>query len=316
MRKASIVRLVLLALLWGSNFLLIKVSLRGFSPAQLLLVRLALGALVLMAAVLASRVQLPRTLVTWGHLGVAAITANVIPYFLFGWAEERVDSSIAGVFNASTPLFTFVIALATRTESRAGLQRVAGLVVGFLGAAVVLAPWRAATPSHTAGQLACLLASASYGVSYVYMRRFLATRGFSALALATSQLTAATVLTAAAAPFVAAAPVRLESAAVVSLITLGLLGTGVAYILNYRLIADEGATAASTVTYLLPVVAVVMGAVVLNEPATWTLLLGTVLILLGVAMAEGRTGRGRAVPEAAITPDERVSAGEEGEREP
>jgi drug/metabolite transporter (DMT)-like permease len=289
MRRASILRLILLALLWGSNFLLIKVGIRGVSPVQLTLARLALGAVVLVAFVAARREPMPRTAALWGHLAVAALVANVVPYFLFGWGEQRVASAVAGSLNATTPLFTLAIARATGTERRMGPARMVGLLVGFAGAVVALAPWRTGTFTHLgAGQLACLLASASYGVSYVYMRRFLTGRGFPALALAASQLTAATVLLALTAPLTARQPVTLTAAVTVSVLALGLLGTGAAYVLNYRLIADEGPTPASTVTYLLPVVALTLGIVVLGEAVSWTLFAGTALVLLGIAISEGR----------------------------
>jgi drug/metabolite transporter (DMT)-like permease len=280
---------MLLALLWGSNFLLIKVGIRGLSPVQLTLARLALGAAVLVAFVAARREPLPRTAALWGHLAVAALVANVVPYFLFGWGEQRVASAVAGSLNATTPLFTLAIARATGTERRMGRARTVGLLVGFAGAVVALAPWRTGAFTHLgAGQLACLLASASYGVAYVYMRRFLTGRGFPALALAASQLTAATVLLALTAPITARQPVTLTAAITVSVLALGLLGTGAAYVLNYRLIADEGPTAASTVTYLLPVVALTLGVAVLGEAVSWTLFAGTALVLLGIAISEGR----------------------------
>jgi drug/metabolite transporter (DMT)-like permease len=141
------------------------------------------------------------------------------------------------------------------------------------------------------GQVACLLAAASYGVAYVYMRRFLTGRGLPPLALAASQLTVATVLLALAAPVVARTPITLTGDVVASILALGALGTGVAYLLNYRLIADEGATAASTVTYLLPIVAVLLGILALGEPLTWNVVVGTAVILAGVALAEGRIGQ-------------------------
>jgi drug/metabolite transporter (DMT)-like permease len=289
MRRASILRLVMLALLWGSNFFLIKVGIRGLSPVQLTLARLALGALVLVAFVAARREPLPRTATLWGHLAIAALVANVVPYFLFGWGEQRVSSAVAGALNATTPLFTLAIARATGTERRMGPARSIGLLVGFVGAVVALAPWRTgALTDLGAGQLACLLAAASYGVSYVYMRRFITGRGFPALALAASQLTAATVLLAVTAPVTARQPVTLTAAVAASVLALGLLGTGAAYVINYRLIADEGATAASTVTYLLPIVALTLGTLVLKEGLSWTLFAGTALVLLGIAISEGR----------------------------
>jgi drug/metabolite transporter (DMT)-like permease len=290
MRGASVLRLGMLALLWGSSFLFIKVAVEGVSPAQLVLARLALGALVLLAFMVARRERLPRDGRLWGHLVIAALVANILPYFLFGWAEQRgVASAVAGSLNATTPLFTLAVAWASGTERRMGPARAVGLLIGFLGAVVALAPWRTGAFTLAGiGQLACLLAAASYGVGYVYQRRFIAGRGFSPLALAASQLTMATLLLALTAPVTAREPITVTAGVLASILALGVLGTGIAYILNYRLIVDEGATSASTVTYLLPIVALALGIIVLDEPVAWTLFAGTVLILLGIAVSEGR----------------------------
>src|ERR671937_544056 len=120
MSRASAIRLALLACLWGSSFLFIKVALDGLSPAQIVLARMAAGALVLLAIVAARHEQLPRRPTTWAHIAVAAVVANLVPYFLFGWGEQRVDSAVAGTLNATTPLFTLAIARATGTERRMG----------------------------------------------------------------------------------------------------------------------------------------------------------------------------------------------------
>jgi drug/metabolite transporter (DMT)-like permease len=237
------------------------------------------------------RHHLPRELAPWAHLTVMAVVANIAPYFFFGWGIERIASGLAGVLNATTPLFTVVFALTTRFE-RLSAVRVAGLLLGFVGVVVLAAPWR---PTALGGSLpgagACLLGSACYAASYVYARRFLTRRGFSALVLSTGQMAAGAVLLVLATPMVARSPVTLTPTVIASVLVLGILGTGVAYVLNYRLIADEGAIAASTVTYLIPVVAVVLGALILNEPLTWHLLAGGVTVLVGVAVSEGRLSK-------------------------
>lgn len=290
MSPGSTLRLATLALLWGSSFLFIEGALEGLAPAQIVLARMWAGALVLLAIVfLVRREGLPRDPSVWGHLLIATLIGNLIPYFLFGWAQEHIDSGMAGALNATTPLFTLALALASGTERQVTPLRIGGLFVGFLGALVVIAPWRGAGPDGAIiGQLACLLAAASYAISYVYMRRFLAGRGIAPLTLATGQLTAGALLLAIATPVIATAPVDLSLTVVASVLALGVLGTGLAYILNYRLIQDEGATTASSVTYLLPIVAVTLGAAVLGEPLTWSLVAGTAIVLTGLAVADGR----------------------------
>jgi len=203
------------------------------------------------------------------------------------WGEKSVDSAVAGTLNATTPLFTIALALSTRTEAAVSATRAAGLVLGFIGAILIVAPWRSLGGSTT-GALACLAAAGSYAISYVYMRRYLIGLGFSPLVLATAQIAVGALMLAAAGPLLARQTVDLTTPVVASVIALGGLGTGVAYILNYRLIQDEGATIASTVTYLLPLVAVILGVVVLSEAITWNLYVGTAVVLAGVALSDTR----------------------------
>src|SRR4051812_4393810 len=137
MSRASAIRLALLACLWGSSFLFIKVALDGLSPTQIVLAPMTTGALVLVAVVPSRHEQLPRRRATWAHTAAAAVVANLIPYFLSGWGEHRVASAVAGTLNATTPLFPLAIAYATGTEATIPRQRVAGFLLGFLGAVLI-----------------------------------------------------------------------------------------------------------------------------------------------------------------------------------
>lgn len=305
MSRASIARVGGLALLWGSNFLWIKIAVEGLSPIQVVLARMAIGAAVLVGFARLSGRKLPRGVVIWGHLLVAALVANVIPYFLFAWAEQDIPSNLAGVLNSTTPLFTAIIAYAAGVEARLESRRVTGLLVGFVGALLVLSPWRIveSTGSLTR-QLGALTAAASYGVSYAYMRRYLAQRDIEPVVLAAGQMAAATAMLVIAAPFIALTPVDLTLAVVGATLVLGGLGTGAAYVLNYHLIRDEGATTASIVTYLLPVVAVVLGVAVLDEPMTWNLVVGGVLVLFGVALSRRKSDVESGRRSAASTSEE------------
>ena len=161
-----------LALVWGSNFLWIKVALDAFSPIQLTVARMVLGALVLLAVVAIRRDRLPADLPTWGHLFVAALVANAAPYLLFAMGETRVDSGIAGALNATTPLWTLALAFLVRQSTRLNGLQVLGLVLGFLGSLLIFTPWDAGSVD-TLGALFCLLAALSYGISYLYMSKYL-----------------------------------------------------------------------------------------------------------------------------------------------
>ncbi|MFY1674636.1 DMT family transporter [Plantactinospora sp. WMMB334] len=291
MSRGSLVRLLMLALLWGSGFLWIKLALRGFSPVQIVLVRLALGSLVLIPIALHRGLRLPADRKTWGHLFVAALVANAIPYTLFGVGEQTVDSGVAGVINATTPLWTALFAYVAGTDRVATWSRGMGSTLGFAGTVLIFTPWESASEIASWGGLAILAASASYGISYVYMGRFLTNRDIPPIMLSASQLAAGTMLMVLALPLGGLTAPHWRLDAVISLLILGTLGTGVAYVLNYRLISDEGPTLASTTTYLLPVVAVVLGALVVAEPVTVPMVLGMLLVLGGVALTQRHAPR-------------------------
>jgi drug/metabolite transporter (DMT)-like permease len=304
MRLAGLARMGALALLWGSNFLWIKYALEGFSPVQVTLLRLALGAATLLMALRLTGVHLPTGRRVWAHFVVAALVANALPYWLFAYGEQHVPSSLAGAINATTPLWTVAVALLIRAEARPTHLRLVGLAMGFLGVLVLLqgSPSEcgncAGTSDYLAGFLACLAASASYGIAYAYMARFLTPRDVPALALAAGQLLAATGLLLLVTPFAGMQPMNLSATAVAGALVLGILGTGVAYVLNFRLITDDGPSAASTVTYLLPIVSITLGVTVGSEEATSPLLVGTVVVLVGVVLVR-RSGRPLPAPAVA-----------------
>src|SRR5262245_43658324 len=286
--RATTVRIGLLALIWGSGFLWIKLGIRGLSPAEVTFARLVLGSAVLFIVVAIQRGSLPRAPMVWMHIAVAALFGNAAPYLLFAVGEQHVASSTAGMLNDSTPLWTVVIALGTRHQRAITARQAAGLMIGFAGAVLIFSPWQTAAGLASVGAVESLAAAASYAVSFVYMDRFLARRGIGLVVLSACQLGAASVLLAIALGIAGAPAPRLDATVVASILILGLFGTGVAYVLNYQIIASVGATVASTVTYLLPVVAIVLGFLVLDEHITSPDLAGIALILAGVALAQNR----------------------------
>jgi drug/metabolite transporter (DMT)-like permease len=294
--RTALPRIGLLALIWGSAFLWIKLADRGFSPVEVTLARLALGAVVLFAVMLARREKLPRSLALWASIIVAALFANAVPYLLFAVAEQTVDSSTAGIINATTPLWTVTLALAVRHQKTVTSWQAAGLIVGFAGAALIFSPWHTASAVFSAGGLECLAASVSYAISYVYMDRFLARRGIGATVLSACQLAAAAVMLGIALGVSGVQTPHVTGESIAAIAVLGIVGTGLAYVLNYQIITSDGATVASTVTYLLPVVAIVLGVVVLDEKITATMLAGIALVLGGVALTRRQPNRTGAAP--------------------
>ncbi|MEU7925814.1 DMT family transporter [Micromonospora sp. NPDC049801] len=291
--RTGIARVAALALLWGSSFLWIKLALRGFNPVQIVFARLFLGFVILVPIVLSRGLRFPSERRVWGHLFVAALISNAVPYVLFGSGEETVGSNVAGVLNATTPLWTLLLAFLVGVDRAVTVRKTAGFALGFLGVVVIFSPWESAGEIASWGGLACLAAAASYGLGYVYMGRFLAGRGIPPLMLSAAQLGAATVLLALAFPFAGLDTPTWRLDAVASLLVLGALGTGAAYVLNYRIIDDEGPTAASVVTYLLPIVAVILGGIFLHEAVTVAIVAGIALVLAGVTLTRKRSAEKR-----------------------
>jgi drug/metabolite transporter (DMT)-like permease len=282
--RGTLPRIALLALIWGSAFLWIKLADRGFPAAEVTTIRLASGAAVLWAAILVRRDKVPRSPRLWAAIIIAAFFANAVPYLLFAVAEQSVNSSTAGIINATTPLWTVLLALAVRHQKSVTRGQGAGLAIGFAGGVLVFSPWHTTSQLLSAGGLECLAASVSYGISYIYMDRFLARRGLGAIVLSACQLTVAAVMLAIVLAVSGAGVPRVTAENLTALLILGIIGTGVAYVLNYQIIASDGATVASTVTYLLPVIAILLGVLVLHETITATTLGGIALVLAGVAL--------------------------------
>ncbi|WP_019067312.1 DMT family transporter [Streptomyces hokutonensis] len=286
MQPASTLRMAALALLWGSGFLWIKLALdHGLSPAQITITRCALGTLVLLGLARAKGQRLPRDRRTWGRLAVAALFCNAVPFALFSVGEQTVDSGLAGVLNATTPLWSLLIGIALGTDRDLGRARLTGLFLGFAGTVLIFAPWQRSGLASW-GALALLAAAASYAVAFAYMARKLTT-GQAPLAVSAAQLMAATAWTTLALP--AAGPVHPDLTALLAVTALGVLATGATFYLNYRLIADEGPTSAATVGYLLPVVSVSLGAVLLDERVGLRVVTGMAVVLAGVALTRHRS---------------------------
>ena len=277
-----------LALLWGANFLWIALALRGFTPVQLTFGRMILGAAVLLPIVILRRERLPCDVTTWSHLAVAGLIANAAPYLLFALGETRISSGAAGTLNATTPLWTLALAVVLRQEPRPSSAQMAGFLLGFAGCLVMFSPWRDSGLDLLGGTY-CLMAALSYAISYIYMRRYLTPRDITPLTLSASQLLTATAWTALSLPF--GHPSHTSSPGLLpwaALLVLGLLGTGVAYIINYALIRSEGASGASVVTYLVPVVSLTLGTPIAAEPLSPSLIAGAVLVLAGIVLSRKR----------------------------
>lgn len=282
------VQFTALALVWGSSFLFIRVGLDGLSPLQVAAARMVLGALVLAVIVPAMGVGLPRERRAWAHLSVVSLFFCVLPFSLFSWAGQYIDSGLASIYNATTPLMTLAVTFLALRSERPRPAQSAGLMIGLAGVMIVLLPsvgLEAAGQSAVLAQLACLLATASYGIAFVYLRRFVSPLGLPATTVAAVQIGTGAVVLALLVAAVDRQPLSPSPAVVASMLALGVLGTGVAFVWNTNIIAGWGAPVASSVTYLTPVIGVVLGAVVLGERLSWNQPIGAAVVVLGILVS-------------------------------
>jgi drug/metabolite transporter (DMT)-like permease len=299
-RLSTWVQFLAMGLVWGASFLFMKVALGGVSFGQIAWSRVVLGALVLgvIVAIMRPRVPaadgtrgpvLPREPIVWVHFLVVSFTTCVIPYLCFAWAEQYVSSSLASIYNATTPIMTALMATLVFRVERLGLSKWVGVGVGILGVVVVIGPWQyQALTGSLAGQLACLVATACYGFTFAYQRKFLSHRPIAPATFAFLSIGVSAVVMLALTPWLAVGPIELDWAVGLSLVALGVLGTGLAYIWNINVLRAWGPTGTSTVTYVTPVVGVALGLLLLGERFSWHEPLGALLVLLGILLAQGR----------------------------
>ncbi|MER6125966.1 DMT family transporter [Streptomyces sp. NPDC001795] len=282
------IRFGVLSLIWGFSFLLIKVGTEAYAPFQVTLGRLVFGTVVLAAAMAVKRERLPRGARTWGHLAVAAFLLNALPFSLFAYSELTIPSTLAGICNATSPLWGMALSLVALSEDRPTRHRVAGLGIGFLGVLTVLGAWQGFHGLDVTGTAMALLASLSYPVGWIYVRRTLAGSGHSHLSLTGAQLMLATVQLALVTPLFTTLPSRFPLVPLLAVAALGALGTGLAVLVQYGLVAEVGPTTAQMVTYFIPVIATAAGVAILGESLAWSTPVGAVIVLAGAALTQSR----------------------------
>jgi drug/metabolite transporter (DMT)-like permease len=296
-----------LACAWGSSFLFIKVALDGLTPAQVVWGRLVLGALALCAVTAVTRTRIPRDPGLWLRLSVVSVLLCVVPFLLFSWAEQHLASGMASILNATTPLLTLAVSTVALADERLGRRRATGLLAGFAGVLVLIGPGGlAGGGGHLTAEFACLGATTCYGVAFVCLRRFITPRGLPAVSVAFVQVTIGAVIMLAATPWLAAPAPRIDAPIALSMLALGSLSTGLAYLWNNNIVQAWGAVNAAAVTYLTPVVGVTAGVLLLHERLTWNQPLGAVLVIAGIMAAHGTP---RSAPRPVVAPDATAQAG-------
>jgi len=283
------VLLIVLSVLWGGSFFFLKILVDVLPPFTVVFGRVGIAAVAMNALLLLRRDPMPVSPRLWMSFIVMGLLNNVLPFCLFAWAEVRLTSGLAAILNATTPIFTVIVAHGLTRDERLSPAKGFGVLFGFAGVAVLIGPdvLRGFASADLPGEIGCLAAALLYAFAGIYGRRF---RGIPALKVATGQVTASAFVmlpVAAVADRFWALPAP-GAVAWGALAGIALLSTALAYLLYFRILAVAGATNVVLVTFLLPISTLILGSLFLGEPITIAACAGMALIACGLAAIDGR----------------------------
>ncbi|HAS8351854.1 TPA: DMT family transporter [Vibrio vulnificus] len=289
-----------LGIIWGTNFIFMRQASEWISPVQIVFLRVLCGFVPIAVMAWMQKAVRREHLKYTGHFLVMALLATVIYYWAFASGTSLLLSGVSGVLSGAIPLFSFIVAAIFLRQEKMTVMRLCGLMLGFAGVILIAKPWQISGESISlAGVGYMILGSLSVGISFVYAKKFLADKQIAPLALTTYQIGLALLILACITPFTGITEIAQDSTASLGLIIgLGLLGTGVAYLTYYYLILNLGAVVASSVTYIPPVVALLVGFLAANEQLGVTEILSMVLIMSGVFLLQRPSRRPEAEKEA------------------
>ncbi len=291
MKKSWLPAYLALGLVWGCSFIFIELGLVFLSPFGVTFVRCALGAITLLIFAKARKVELPKGKSIWKKLWVVAMLLNVVPGVLFAFAQQYITSALAGIINATTPLMTLIFMLLIFREEKIKREQVYGLLIGALGVMTVVGVWKELGGNQLIGVIALLIAVSCYGASYPYSTRNVIPLGLKPEALATGQLLMATMTLLPLFIIDGFSSDNYATQSIIAMLCLGIFGSGFAYIWNFSVIAAAGSAIGSTVTYITPVVAVIVGWLYLNEEIAWHEPVGALVVIIGALLSQGRLNR-------------------------
>jgi len=275
---------ILLGAIWSSSFMWIKIAIREVGPVTLVAFRVLFGLLFGVAVILIQRVKLPRTLKAWTPLLIIGLTNIAIPFFLISWGELHIDSAVASILDATVPLFTILIAHFLLQDDKITLPKILGLIVGFAGIVVLMSKDIGASPNSVLGQAAVIGASVFYAISAIYIRK--TTEDTPGIVRSVGPLISATA-TMWLGALIFESPVHIPQLGItwIALLFMGVLGSGLATVMLFYLIHEIGPTRTTMVTYLFPLGGVVLGVAFLHEQLTWQIIVGAVLIVSSLVIA-------------------------------
>jgi len=276
--------LVCLGIIWGSSYMFIRIAVAEVPAITLVAARLILAAIILWIALRALGRPIPRDRKLWGAYAVMGFLSGALPYVLISWAEQYIHSSLAALLQATMPIFTVILAVFLADDERLTWTSVLGVVLGFVGVAVLMLPdLRQGLQTNLLGQSAIVASSVSYAGATIFARNRL--RGQPPLTSTMGQLTTGALITLPLS-LIIDRPFDLSPSlpVIASWLALTVLGTVVAYVIYYALIERTSATFVSTVTYIIPIIGLILGALILHEPITINLLISSALIIVGVLL--------------------------------
>jgi drug/metabolite transporter (DMT)-like permease len=279
---------IALGIVWGCSFIFIKLGLEFLTPFGVAFGRCALGAMALLIYLKIKGLTLVRNRKMIGHLWVVSLLLNVIPGIFFAWAETEVTSILAGIINAVTPLMTLIAIMVVSRNEKPTRSQVVGLILGFLGVLTVLGAWKGLGDNPLWAILILLAAVTCYGFSFPYSRRFILPAQLKPEVMAATQVTLGAITLFPLFLFDGIAKDEYRVGPVLAMVALGVFGSGFAYIWNFTIMRDAGSAIASSVTYVTPLVAVLVGFIFLSETLHWYEPAGAAIVLLGAAIAQGR----------------------------
>jgi drug/metabolite transporter (DMT)-like permease len=307
-----------LCLVWGASFLLMKIGLGALAPVQIATLRILSGTVTVLVAASVVRTRMPRSPRVWAHMTVVGFALGALPFTLFPLGEERVASALAGIGNATTPLAVVVFTLLLIPAQRADRRTLLAVLTGFLGVVVIMQPWQAQGRPDLLGFGFTLLAGASYGFGWTYLRKFLHADDLGGLGLPAAQLVTASGwmlvvtsvwwwlqrgdgATARALPWSTSPVPGIDGTVgtdgalgpVLAVLALGVVGTGLAFVLQFDVVRQVGPTIGATVTYVIPVVAVVLGVVLLHERLSVYQVVGAAVVLTSAVVIGRPASRDR-----------------------
>ena len=277
-----------LCAIWGSSFFLTHQAIAAVTPLGMAFWRCALGALTLLPIMLATKTKFGMTFKNILTIATGGLFMNAIPWMLYGFAQQHVTSVLASIINGATPIMTLLALLTIFRSEKTKPNVIIGLLIGAVGLFIALAAWQGFGENDPASVVALIGAIACYGIGGPYIKRFVTPLGLPLTSSVVVQLGSAALIVL---PFyLTSGPLfsaPLTPAVIWSTLALGALGSGLSYVLYYRIIAEAGSAIANSVTYVLPLVAILLGVIALGEPLLWHEPVGAVIVILGAAISQG-----------------------------